>query len=262
MTKMTLCFIFLLIANLIYAMDFTMIDNLHENKEHNEAMKILKENFNKSNPDPAIIWRMGREMHSIAKDIIDKKEKRIKYDEAIAFLLSYYNIKNGETRDRAKIIYWYTVNNADKAKTNGIKESLDKIPFLIKNCDNAIMIDPLYAEPYFLKAKIDDSVPFFLGGDKFRMSENFSKALKLEPDNYQFMIDGGHAYIDRGWNSDKKKKMAEKLGHDDGSPLDINDKEYGKMLLEKAVGLYNNSNNNTKTQEESIDEAKKILEKF
>jgi hypothetical protein len=245
-----------------YSIDLKNIDSLHDNGNYQDAYKQLTGAFNKSVPDASIIWRITRELYEYTGNIKDKKDKIAKLDEGLDFLKPYYDLKSGEIRDRATIIYWYAVFSSEKARTKGIKESLDNIPNLFKFCNDAIAIDPGYGDPYYLKAMIDDGLPTMFGGDKFNMSVNLTKALKCDPENYWYLVDGAKAYKNRNWDSDKKKKMAGKKGMDDGSPQNLDDKEFAKTLLNKAVELYNAAAVKSKINQGKIEEAKKMLEKM
>jgi hypothetical protein len=262
MKKILILLSFVFSCFFCYSVDFLVVDAAHYNSKYKESLKILQESFDKSSPDPALIWRIGRETYYIANSIKRKKEKIKKFDEGLSFLKVYYDLKNGEIRDRASIIYWYAAIESEKSRLKGINESLDMIPILFKDLDNAIALDPAYGDPYYLKAMVDDIVPAMLGSDKFRMSQNISSAIACDPSNYWYLIDGGKAYINRNWSADKKTKLAKEKGVDDGSPQFIDDRVYGKSLIQKAAELYDSSQIKTKLMTEKIKEAKKILYKL
>ena len=92
---------------------------------------------------------------------------------------------------------------------------------------------------------------------------DLKKALELDCSNYTYLIDGAVAYWNRNWDAKKKNNEAQKKGKsDDGSPKDLSDKEYAKILLEKAVDLFKNDTNKTLKEKELIEDAKKRLEKL
>jgi hypothetical protein len=218
--------------------------------------------FNKSLPDASVIWRIGREIYESTKYIKDKKDKLAKLDEGLEFLKPFYDLKSGESRDRSSIIYWFAVLSSEKARTKGIKESLDNIPNLFKYCNDAMAIDPDFGDPYYLKAMIDDGLPSMFGGNKFNMSVNLSKALKCDQNNYWYLVDGAKAYKNRNWDVKKKKKTSAEKGKDDGSPQNLDDAEYAKELLKKALDVFNADMDKTKVDQEKIEEAKKLLDKM
>ena len=261
--KKILCISLIFFISLnVFSIDFVSIDNLHDNGNYQSAYKELMSAYDKSSPDAAVIWRLGRELYEYTKCVKNKKDKLAKLDEAIGFLKPYYDLKSGDKRDRAKIIQWYAVLSSEKARTMGIKESLDNIPNLFRYCDDAIRIDSSYGDPYYLKGLIDDGLPSMFGGDKYNMSVNLSIALKCDPENYWYFLDGAKAYKNRNWSSSKKRKVAESKGRDDGSPQNLDDRDYAIKLLERAIEIYNKDNDKTKVDRELIDEVKQLLEKW
>ncbi|OHD15260.1 MAG: hypothetical protein A2Y34_05980 [Spirochaetes bacterium GWC1_27_15] len=253
---------FILNIFLAFSFDFENLDNLHDNGKYVETLGILQDKLDKASPDAQIIWRIGREIYYITKNIKDRKQKLSKFEEGLEFLKSYYNFNSSDIRGNAKIIHWYAILSSEKASTKGIKESLDNIPDLFKYCDDAIKVDQNYGDPYYLKAMIDDGLPTLFGGDKFRMSENLTKALVLDGENYWFLVDGAKAFINRGWDVKKKASLSAKKGKNDGSPQDKSDKEYAKILLTKALDLFAKDINQTMLEKEKIEEGKKLLEKL
>jgi len=263
MEKKILTFCFLILTFFLFGQDFGKIDSLHNNGKYGEALSQLQSAFDKSNPDPAYVWRIARGLYEEVKSIKSKKDKLAKLDEGIKFMEPYYNLKSGTARDRATVIFWYAVFSSETARTKGIKESLDNIPNLFKYCNEATAIDGTYGDPYYLKAMINDGLPSLFNGDKFQMSLDLTKAISIDPENYTYLIDGAEAYINRNWDAKKKQKEAEKKGKsDDGSPKDLSDKEFAKKLIEKALDIFKNDTNQTVKEKEKIEQGKKILAKL
>ena len=123
-------------------------------------------------------------------------------------------------------------------------------------------MDPTFAAPYLLLGRIDDAVPFFLGGDKFRMGKNLSKAIKYNPKDMSVLVESGELFLKRGWDSDKKKKMSKKFEEDDGTPQNLSDKEYAKILLDKSLELFKSISDPSVREEVKYQEALELLKKI
>ena len=202
-------FIILSAVNLVIANNFDQVDKLYSEGKYAEGLKIIEKDFNHTNPDPEIIWRISRFYFEIAEET-DKKNKKDKienYTKGMEAAKQFLEITYGEKLTRAEIIFWYTANYGSRGETIGIKESLDIVPELFKLADKALSLDPAFAAPYLLKGRIDSSVPSFLGGDKFRMGVNLSKAIYYNADDMSVLVDSAVAFLNRDWSvSDKKEK--------------------------------------------------------
>lgn len=263
MKKYILLFFFLLVSSFFYGADYEKIDLLHNEGDYKTALSALQSSFDKANPDPAVIWRIGRELYEEIKNLKTKKEKLAKLDEGSNFLFAYYNLKTGDKRDKATVMFWFTVFSSETARVKGIKESLDNIPNLFKYCNETTAVDPEYGDPYYLKAMINDGLPTLFGGDKCQMSIDLMKAISLDANNYTYFIDGATAYKNRGWDAKKKKSEAEKKGvSGDGSPADLSDKQFAKQLIMKAIELFDKDANKTLNEKTIIEQGKKLLEKL
>ena len=91
-------------------------DDLDYNGKYEEALKLLIDNNDLSNPDLKIIWRIGRETFEIANHFSVKEEKIKFYDIGINATNPFIDINFGENRDRAEIIHWYAANYASKTR--------------------------------------------------------------------------------------------------------------------------------------------------
>ncbi|MCK4799163.1 MAG: hypothetical protein KAT05_17455 [Spirochaetes bacterium] len=252
------------IISLVNGLELSKIDDLYHDGKYLEGLKILQEKFDRSNPAPAIIWRITRMIYEIADKISkkNKQEKIDKFTEAMNIASPYLNIDYGNNGDRARIIFWYAANYGARGEVIGIKESLDIIPELFDFADKSLSIDPDFAPSYLLKGRIDKAVPFFLGGDKFRMAINFSKAIENDSKDMSILVDAADAFIHRNWDVKKKKKLAEKKKITDGTPQNITDKEHAKEILNQTVGLYKSLKNPSEREKLKYNKALNLLKKI
>jgi len=228
-----------MLSYLLFSNDLATLDKLLDQGKYNEALPVAESLFNKANPEAKILWKLGRIYYELADASKSKKEIISICEKGMAILKPYIdgNI-SGEPIDKAKVVYWYDVLYSRRGKAIGIKESLDIIPELFALADKAISIYKEFGEPYHLKAMIDDAVPAFLGGDKFRMGVNFNYALKYDPENLTFLVDAANCFYDRNWDPKKRETEAKKVNmKDDGSPSNLTDREYAKQILNKAIQI-------------------------
>lgn len=262
----SLSFLFFLAAiNLIFCKDFEQVDKLYSEGKYADGLKILEKEFVQTNPDPEIIWRISRFYFEIAdeKDKRNKKDKIAYFTKGMEIAKQFLEITYGDKLTRAEIIFWYTANYGSRGEVIGIKESLDIVPELFILADKALALDPTFAAPYLLKGRIDSSVPSFLGGDKFRMGVNLTKAILYNSTDMSVLVDSSVAFLNRDWSvSDKKKKGSSKKGETDGTPSDLSDKEYAKKLLNQAIDQYGTLENPTKRDALKFNEANELLKKL
>lgn len=256
--------LFLYNINLIYSKDFNIVDDLYHNGRYLEGLKILENEFDSSYPDIESIWRISRFHYEIADSLpAKKKQEKIEYySKGMEIAFPYLNSNDGEKLDRAQLIFWYTACYGSMQELVGIKESLDVIPELFKLSEKTIELDPTFVAPYLLLGSVDDAVPSLLGGDKFRMGKNLSKAIKINPEDVSVLVESGELFLNRGWDIDKKNKMSVKNGEDDGTPKNISDKDYAKILLEKALELYKKLDNPSIRDKNNYQLALELLKKF
>ena len=154
----------------------------------------------------------------------------------------------GGVRDRAKVFYYYAVAMGQKGQTMGVLNALFMAGDIRGICDRAISIDPAFADPYYLKAKLDDAIPPVAGGDKARMGQLYAKALSLEPDNIWYLTDFARALKARNknaaWNQDGAK----------GVPSGKSDADYAVELAKRANAAFAALPKPTKDQKEKMDE--------
>ncbi len=251
-------------VSFISSMNFKKVDNLYHIGKYQEGVKILEAQFDISNPDPEIIWRIARFYFEIGDALPDKeKQEKIKYfTKGMEASKDYFYISGGSNLDKAQVIFWYTACYGSRAEMIGIKESLDIIPELFSLADKSLALDPTFAAPYLMLGQIDDAVPFFLGGDKFRMGVNLSKAIKSNSKDMSVLVESGEIFLKRGWDTNKKAKMAEKFGKNDGTPQNLSDKEYAKVLFDKSLELYKSIGNPSVRDKVKYNQALELLKKI
>ena len=252
------------ISNVFYANDFKRVDNLYHTGKYQEGIKILEKEYDISNPDPEIIWRITRFYFEFAYALPNKyKQEKIKYyTKGMEFSKQFLDIQRGTNLDRAQLIFWYTACYSYRSELIGIRESLDILPVLFNLAGKAIELDPTFAAPYLLLGRIDHTVPSFLGGDKFRMGKNLSMAIKYNPNDMSVLVESGELFLKRDWDSDKKKKMAKKSGKDDGTPQYLSDREYSKILLNNSMKLFESLDNPSTKERNKYHDALDLLKKI
>ncbi|MBN1214910.1 MAG: hypothetical protein JXA99_05640, partial [Candidatus Lokiarchaeota archaeon] len=257
-------FIIVFFISFISSMNFQKVDNLYHIGKYQEGVKILEGQFEILNPDPEIIWRITRFYFEIAEALPEKeKQEKIKYyTKGMQVSQPFLDITEGTNLDKAQIIFWYTACYGSRAELIGIKESLDIIPELFSLADKSLALDPTFAAPYLMLGRIDDAVPFFLGGDKFRMGKNLSKAIEFNPNDMSVLVESGELFLKRGWDVGKKEKMKEKNGENDGTPQNLSDKEYAKILLDKSLELFKSINDPSVRDKIKYNQALELLKKF
>lgn len=248
----------------ISAFDFAYVDSLYDNCRYDEALEMLKKEVIGNSEDPAFVWRIGRLMYEAADKLPakPKEDKIAEFTKAMDYLEPYLNMQNGDKYDRANIIFWYGANFGARGEVIGIKESLSIIPELFNLADKALQIDSSFALPYHLKGRIDMAVPFFLGGDKFRMGINFSKAVKCLPDDLYILVDAATAFYKRNWDVDKKRKVSKDKNETDGTPQNLSDREYAEQLIDRVIKIYKAYDTPVVRDVKKYNEALVLLEKI
>lgn len=260
--KITAFISFVLLTFCINPAGFDTVDTLNHDGKHQQAFELLKNTFNKADPDPAVLWRMGREIFELAENIPNnsKAEKIAKYTEALNLLEPYLTINKGTNFDMANIVFFYSSNLGSRGKVIGIGESLGQLPELKRLADKTLELDPTFGLAYLLKAKIEDEVPFILGGDKYKMGVFYTLALKYETNNLTVIFDAGKAFYERNWNSDKKIKTSDKNTLKDPSPLNIDDRAYAKQILQRGIPVYKSIKNPSDRDNKQYAKILKLLE--
>ncbi len=250
--NLALGLIALVAATGLFAQDFSSLDALHDERKFAEELAGLNKLYSAADPQAAVVYRLIRNIQEIATQMPEdrKNEKLSKYDEAINFGKPLLETSKGSARDRAQVYYWYGVAMGQKGSTMGVLNALFMTGDMRSNCDKALAIDPTFPDPYFLKAKVDDAVPSFAGGDKTRMGVLFARSIELDPDHITFLSDFAMALKTRNknaaFNSDGKK----------GVPSGKSDMEYAAELAKRARAALAALPKPTLSQREKIDDLK------
>lgn len=219
---------------------YVIADQLNARGDNHEELRLLNEMFNEKAPQASTIWRIARaQLESIyANKSLNKKEKIQKYDESLKFIESYLKIAEGSQEEQGFLLLYYTMLMSSKIEISGIKNALDTIPIIKEQLEEVLQFDPTNAKAYFLLAKLDEELPSFMGGNKYRMGMYFEKAHFLAPKDITTIHDMVIALYKRNWSAQKKQSFASKEhyafdGHDEKS-----DRERAKSLIEHGINIY------------------------
>jgi hypothetical protein len=242
----------LLSASWAAAQDYPALDALHDDRRLAEEFSALTKLYDKADPQAAVVYRLIRCIQETAVQMPKEKkgEKLAKFDEAINFGKPLLEAAKGSARDRAEVYYWYGVAMGQKGQTMGVLNALFMTGDMRANCDKALVIDPTFGDPYYLKAKVDDAVPSMAGGDKTRMGQLFAKALELAPDNVWYLSDFAMALKTRNKNAAFNKDGTK------GVPSGKSDMEYATVLAKRARDAFAALAKPTLDQKEKMDELK------
>ena len=168
---------------------------------------------------------------------------------------------------QARIFHKYNTLFAKKAQLQGAAAALKVLPQVFDNADKSIALDPDFAEPYFVKASVDDEVPAVMGdvakrgeNPKYRMGINIELALEREPENIYFLTQAAAALMKRNWSVAVREKNAD--GAVKNKMLLLSDKEEAKMLLTRAVAAYKSKSNPSQIEKEKYEQALKLQAKL
>ncbi len=242
----------LVAAGGVLAQDFAKLDALHDDRKLDEELAGLQKLYVKSDPQAAVVFRLIRCIQETAVQMPKEKksEKLAKFDEAINFGKPLLEVAKGGPRDRAKVYYWFGVAMGQKGQTMGVLNALFMTGDMRSNCDKALAIDPSYGDPYYLKAKVDDAVPGFAGGDKNRMGVLFAKAIELDPANVYFLTDFAIALKTRNKNAAFNADGAK------GVPPGKSDMEYAVEMAKRARDAFAAMAKPTLDHKEKMDDLK------
>jgi hypothetical protein len=170
--------------------------------------------------------------------------------------------------EQARIFHKYNTLFAKKAQIQGATAALKVLPQVFDNADRCIALDPDFAEPYFVKASVDDEVPAFLGdvakrgeNAKYRMGINIELALERDPENIYFLAQAAAALVKRNWSVEEREKNVGNATQKNRILL-LSDKEEAKKLLERAVSAYNSKANPTPIEKAKYEQALKLQAKL
>lgn len=263
MKKIVIGLLFLMLSGLmLFSSNLTPIEKMIDDGRCKEAARILKNKIDGGDSDLKLIWRSGWAYYEIVINESKKSDKIAEAEKGMQLLEPYINLKAGDRLDRAKILYWYAVLSSLKAEAKGIFDSLGNLPAIFELCKKANSLAPTYPLAYHLMGMVGEAVPIGEFGDKFVMAENFSLAMKYDPQNVTTMVDFARALIKRDWDVDKKASQKKKYKRPDGTPENLTDKQYAKALLEQAIHVYDNGGKILELDTRKYAEGKKLLKKL
>ncbi|HOX32855.1 MAG TPA: hypothetical protein PLB91_11010 [Spirochaetales bacterium] len=239
-------------ASSLAAQDFAALDDLHDERKLSEELAALNALYDKADPQAAVVYRLIRCIQEVAVQMPKEKkaEKLAKFDEAINFGKPLLEVAKGGPRDRAEVYYWYGVAMGQKGQAMGVLNALFMTSDMRSNSDKALAIDPTFADPYYLKAKVDDAVPSVAGGDKTRMGQLYAKALELGPTNIWYLTDFAMALKSRNKSASFNKDGSK------GVPAGKSDMEYAVELAARARAAFDALPKPTLDQKEKMEELK------
>lgn len=256
-------FCFLLIWGMLLSADqYSELDGMIDNGKHIEALNLMKSRINEAELDTALLWRIGWAYYEQVDNSRSKSQKVTSADEALNYLKPYLNLSRGDKQERAKIIFWYAVIYSLRGQAKGIFDSLGSLPEIISLCKKSIALYPQFGSPYHLMGLIGEAVPIGEYSNKFIMGENYSLAIKYDPENITILVDSGRSIMKRDWDVNKKKSQNSKYKRTDGTPVSLSDKQYAKELLEKAVRLFETRGQMLTIDVDKYKEAKELLKKL
>lgn len=265
-TKSSMILIFIFFYNNLnfFGLDIEKIDDLHHKGLYEKSYIELKKIFDPENPEPAIIWRIGRAIFVLSDQIpwYKRNLKIKKFNEGALFLEKYLNIKAESNREIASIYHWYVSNLALKCFTIGILESLNNLDQIIKLNDLAIKIDSTYSDPLYFKASLNNTLPNFLGGDQTEMGYYFRLAIKYAPLDINILIDAAKAFYKRNWDIERIQTEYREQKLNNLITINLNDRDYASSLINNAISIYESNRNPSYHDKIKIEEAYRLREKW
>ncbi len=220
-------------------------ESLEHSGEYEKALNLLRSNLNTEEARIELRWRIAQIAYELSEQKSSRKDKIYYYDIGIEATKPYINNSDAPNRDRAELIHWYAVNYSSKIRLLGIFAGLKGITLvedIFKLIDKMIATDASYSNAYFFRAKIRDEVPAFLGGDPVKTSLDYQTAIQLSTDKSRIvtLLEYAASLKKRNWSAQTKINELKKYGlTNDGTPLDISDKEYAIILLTELENFFN-----------------------
>lgn len=220
-------------------------ESLEHSGEYEKALNLLRSNLNTEEARIELRWRIAQITYELSEQKSSRKDKIYYYDIGIEATKPYINNSDAPNRDRAELIHWYAVNYSSKIRLLGIFAGLKGITLvedIFKLIDKMIATDASYSNAYFFRAKIRDEVPAFLGGDPVKTSLDYQTAIQLSTDKSRIvtLLEYAASLKKRNWSAQTKINELKKYGlTNDGTPLDISDKEYAIILLTELENFFN-----------------------
>lgn len=220
-------------------------ESLEHSGEYEKALNLLRSNLNTEEARIELRWRIAQITYELSEQKSSRKDKIYYYDIGIEATKPYINNSDAPNRDRAELIHWYAVNYSSKIRLLGIFAGLKGITLvedIFKLIDKMIATDASYSNAYFFRAKIRDEVPAFLGGDPVKTSLDYQTAIQFSTDKSRIvtLLEYAASLKKRNWSAQTKINELKKYGlTNDGTPLDISDKEYAIILLTELENFFN-----------------------
>lgn len=245
----------------------TDVNSLVQQGKLSQAWEYLQAEINSGNLSFENLEMWGNVTFEISegkgskKNILELIEQVVPVLKENAFLQGFTAIQ------QARIFHKYNTLIAKKAQIQGPSAALKVLPQIFDNADRCIALDPDFAEPYFIKASVDDEVPAFMGdvakrgeNAKYRMGINIELALERDPENIYFLSQSAAALIKRNWSVEMREKNAGNAVKN--KILLLSDKEEAKILLAKAIAAYNSKTNPTPIETKKYEQALKLQAKL
>ncbi len=233
-----------------------------------EAWEYLHSEINSGNISFENLEMFGNVTFEISEGKKPKNEIMGFLDKAMPVLEKNAFQQSFTKIEQARIFHKYNTLFAKKAQIQGAAAALKVLPQVFDNADRCIALDPDFAEPYFVKASVDDEVPAFLGdvakrgeNAKYRMGINIELALERDPENIYFLVQAAAALVKRNWSVEMREKNVGNATQKNRILL-LSDKEEAKRLLERAVSAYNSKANPTPIEKAKYEQALKLQAKL
>ena len=245
----------------------TDVKSLVRQGKLDEAWKYLQAEINSGNLSFENLEMWGNVTFEISEGKGNKKNILELIDKVIPVLKENAFLQDFTSIQQSRIFHKYNTLIAQKAKIQGPSAALKVLPQIFDNADRCIALDPDFAEPYFIKASVDDEVPAFMGdvakrgeNAKYRMGINIELALERDPENVYFLSQAASALIKRNWSIEMREKNAGNAIKN--KILLLSDKEEAKILLARAIAAYNSKTNPSPIETEKYEQAVKLQAKL
>ena len=245
----------------------TDVKSLVRQGKLDEAWKYLQAEINSGNLSFENLEMWGNVTFEISEGKGNKKNILELIDKVIPVLKENAFLQDFTSIQQSRIFHKYNTLRAQKAKIQGPSAALKVLPQIFDNADRCIALDPDFAEPYFIKASVDDEVPAFMGdvakrgeNAKYRMGINIELALERDPENIYFLSQAAAALIKRNWSIEMREKNAGNAVKN--KILLLSDKEEAKILLARAIAAYNSKTNPSPIETEKYEQAVKLQAKL
>lgn len=245
----------------------TDVKSLVRQGKLDEAWKYLQAEINSGNLSFENLEMWGNVTFEISEEKGNKKNILELIEQVVPVLKENAFLQDFTSIQQSRIFHKYNTLIAQKAKIQGPSAALKVLPQIFDNADRCIALDPDFAEPYFIKASVDDEVPAFMGdvakrgeNAKYRMGINIELALERDPENIYFLSQAAAALIKRNWSIEMREKNAGNAVKN--KILLLSDKEEAKILLARAIAAYNSKTNPSPIETEKYEQAVKLQAKL